>query len=298
MKAPLIFSLFNQHPFINKLQQHYNAELGKVTLRNFPDGESYFRIESDVRNRDIIIVESLAHPSEKVLPLLFSCETLHELGAKRVGLIAPYLAYMRQDKRFHAGEGVTSNYFAKLLSHYVDWLVTVDPHLHRHHSLDEIYSIPSSVVHAAAPIAKWIKSNIAKPVLIGPDSESEQWVSDIAKRADVPFMILQKTRYGDREVEISAPEIENYHEHTPVLIDDIISTAQTMLETLIHLLRLQLKPTICIGVHAIFAGDAYEKLQQAHVDKIVTCNTILHESNGIELDQEVLVGVEHLVFGS
>jgi ribose-phosphate pyrophosphokinase len=83
------------------------------------------------------------------LPLLFAADTARDLGARRIGLVAPYLAYMRQDIRFHAGEAVTSRTFAAILSRHLDWLVTVDPHLHRYHELSEIYRIPTQVVHAA-----------------------------------------------------------------------------------------------------------------------------------------------------
>ncbi len=79
------------------------------------------------------------------------------------------------------------------------------------------------------------------------------------------------------------PQIEAYETHTPVLIDDIISTAATMIKTVHHLKSLGMKPPICIGVHAIFAGNAYSDLQMAGVEKIITCNTIQHESNGIDL---------------
>src|SRR3546814_1718571 len=76
-------------------------------------------------------LSSLDHPYAKVLPLLFAADTARDLGARRIVLVAPYLAYMRQDIRFHAGEAVTSRTFAAILSRHLDWLVTVDPHLHR-----------------------------------------------------------------------------------------------------------------------------------------------------------------------
>lgn len=194
---------------------------------------------------------------------------------------------MRQDKQFNPGEGVTSKYFAALLSHYFDWLITVDPHLHRLHSLSEIYSMPTVVLHAIDPIADWIKKHVEKPILIGPDQESKQWVANVAQKTNAPFIVLEKIRKGDRAVEVSLPQIEQYKNHTPVLIDDIISTARTMIETIKHLKNLHMPSPICIGVHAIFAGNAYEDLLKAGASKIVTCNTIKHPSNGIDLSELV-----------
>ena len=70
-----------------------------------------------------------------------------------MGLVTPYLAYLRQDRQFRPGEAVTSRTFARLLSGYADWLVTIDPHLHRYDTLSDIYNIPSRVIHAAPALA-------------------------------------------------------------------------------------------------------------------------------------------------
>jgi ribose-phosphate pyrophosphokinase len=245
-----------------------------------------------VKDRDVILLDSLERPNTKILPLLMVSETAKTLGAYRVGLCAPYLAYMRQDEQFKTGEGITSVYFAKLLSEYFDWLVTVEPHLHRYHHLDEIYSIPNIALNATQTIARWIIDNIEKPFLIGPDSESEQWVSQIAKQINSPYLILEKNRHGDYEVEISLPKTKLSLEYTPVLIDDIISTAQTMIEVIKQFKLIHAKPLTCIGIHAVFSKDAYALLLQAGAGLVITCNTILHESNHIDLSSVLAEGIQ------
>lgn len=257
--------------------------LGAMTIHHFPDGESLVQLDTDVKGRDVVLLCSLDHPDSKAMTIMFFAKTAKELGAKSVGLIAPYLGYMRQDKRFHEGEAVTSNIFASFISEHFDSLVTVDPHLHRHKDMSEIYTIPAKVVHAADAIADWIKDNIEKPVLIGPDAESDQWVSDVAEKAGAPYTVLTKTRRGDKDVEVSVPEVDKYKDHTPVLVDDIISTARTMIAAARHLNKAGMKPPVCIGVHAVFAGDAYEALKNAGTARIVTCNTIPHETNEIDI---------------
>lgn len=283
-------------PEMAKLSQSLLSEdeltLGQFEMRHFPDGDSYLRIESDVREENIAIVCSLNNPDQKALRIMFLAETLKELGANQIGLVAPYLGYMRQDKRFKEGEAITSKSFGKFLSKHVDWLLTVDPHLHRYKSLSEIYSIPTEVIHAAKDIANWIEVNVTKPLLIGPDMESEQWVSEVASMANVPFLILEKVRHGDRHVEVSLPNVDIYSSHTPVLIDDIISTAHTMIETVQHLKKLGMKAPVCIGVHGVFAGDAYHDLNEAGAGKIVTCNTIAHESNSIDLSESLKEAIQ------
>ena len=272
----------------------HGAELGDCAVRLFPDGEHNVRIATPVAGRQVAIVCSLDRPQDKILPLLFLAATARDLGATRVGLIAPYLAFMRQDERFHPGEGVTSVYFARLLSQAVDWLVTVDPHLHRWSSLDQIYSIPSRVAHAAPGIAAWVRDHVEAPILIGPDAESEQWVSAVAGAVAAPYLILQKIRRGDRDVEVSIPERERCDGRNPIIVDDIISTGRTMIEPVSHLLAAGLPAPVCIGVHAVFANGAMAELRAAGAGRVITCNTIPHESNAISVDQSLADAVREM----
>ncbi len=291
----LLFHFSGYETVAHKLKEHLNCEgVGDVTIRHFPDGESFVKLNTDVKNKDIILVCGLDQPDTKVMALLFFTKLAKELGAKSVGLVAPYLGYMRQDKRFHEGEAITSTLFAGFLSNHIDWLVTIDPHLHRHKALAEIYTIPSVVLHAADTISSWIKDHVEKPLIIGPDEESEQWVRDVAQKANAPFTVLTKIRHGDHDVEVSVPQIERYKDHTPVLVDDIISTARTMIETVVHLKKAGTKPPLCIGIHGVFAKGAYESLLKAGIERIVTCNTITHPSNAIDIAPLLAEGIRQL----
>lgn len=285
----ILFSFPGNEQLTERLAEKTGFRRGELEVHHFPDEESMVRIKTDVNGCRVIVVCSLDRPDSKFLPLYFTCRTLKELGASGVELLAPYLAYMRQDKRFNPGESVTSVAFAALLSGFADRLLTVDPHLHRYRSLPEIYAIPTCVVHASEAIAQWIKQNIKQPLLIGPDEESRQWVSAVAGAAGAPFEILEKKRNGDRDVEISLPHVEKYRDHIPVLIDDIISTASTMIKTTSDLLLLKMQSPVCIGIHAVFAGDAYEALKASGAGEIVTCNTIAHPTNKIDLSHQLSI---------
>lgn len=290
---PILFSLFEPSTISAALLKTLDLEEGKMTLHRFPDGESGVTILSDVNNREIIVVMSLNQPNEKCLPLIFFAQTARELGATKIGLISPYLAYLRQDKRFHPGEGITSRYFAGLLSASIDWLMTIDPHLHRYHSLDEIYTIPGYVLHATTNIATWIQHHVEKPMLIGPDKESEQWVAQIAKHVNAPYLILEKTRHGDKQVDIHLPDIQQYQSFNPVLVDDIISTARTMATTVTRLKKVGFNTIYGVGVHAIFAEEAYPILLATGITQIVTCNTIPHETNAIDVSDIIIESLIH-----
>lgn len=290
----ICFALPDNEILTRRLATRMNAEIGETVIRHFPDGETYIRIVSELKDKRVVMVCTLHKPDDKLLPLYFFSQTAKSLGAASTCLVAPYLAYMRQDKVFNPGEGLTSAYFGKFISEFADSIVTVDPHLHRRTSLSEIYTVPNAVAHAAPILSKWIRDNINQPLLVGPDGESEQWVKEVAMQSHAPYIILEKIRHSDRSVEISIPHIDHFNIHTPVLVDDIISTANTMIETVNHLKRAGMKPPVCIGVHAVFADNAYEDLLKAGAAQVVTCNTIHHESNKIDLTELLASSVENV----
>ena len=223
---PLLLSLPGNEDATRALAEHLGADVGAVEVHRFPDGESLVRVACEVVERDVALVCTLDRPDGKLLPLVFAAGAARDLGARRVGLIAPYLAYMRQDRRFRDGEAVTAWELARLLSGVFDWLATVDPHLHRILDLRDLYPIPCGVAHAAPAVAQWIAENVRAPLLVGPDEESAQWVHTVAGLAGAPSVVLAKTRSGDREVTVSVPDVARWRDHTPVLVDDIISTAR------------------------------------------------------------------------
>lgn len=254
--------------------------------------ESYVRFTQPFQGDNLAIVCSLNNPDAKALALLFAARTARELGAASVGLVAPYLGYMRQDQRFHHGEAVTSVHFAALISAAFDWLVTVDPHLHRRGSLSEIYSIPNTVVAAAPAMARWIAGNVSRPLIVGPDSESEQWAAEVAAACSAPHVVMSKTRLGDRRVEIQAPPLSQWKDRRPVLLDDIIASASTMALAAKKIQEAGLDAPVCVGVHGVFSADALGVLRDAGAARIVTTNTIAHETNAIDVSSLVARGIE------
>ncbi|MFD2854944.1 hypothetical protein ACFSZS_09350 [Seohaeicola zhoushanensis] len=117
---------------------------------------------------------------------------------------------MRQDRRFAPGQAISAPLFARFLGESFDWLITVDPHLHRIKSLNEVFSVPAIRVATAPLIADWIASEVPDAVLIGPDNESRQWVAEVAAMARRPFEVLDKQRSGDRSVEVTLPVLRTW----------------------------------------------------------------------------------------
>ena len=272
-----------------------DADISVLETRQFPDGETYVRLDPSIAGKNVVFLCTLDRPDEKFLRLVFCCAAARDLEAASIGLMAPYLAYMRQDKPFNPGESVTARHFAKTLSPWIDWLVTVDPHLHRIHHLTDVYAARAAVAHAAPAVAGWISANVTDPVLIGPDEESGQWVSDIAGRAGAPFIALRKERLGDRDVKVTIPDLGKWSGRTPVIVDDIISTGQSMVETITGIRNEFAAKPVCIGVHALFAGNAHADLAAAGAGRIVTCNTVGHQTNAIDISATLATKANELL---
>lgn len=252
-------------------------------VRAFPDGEWYIRIDADVAGAEVALLADLAHPDRHALQLLLVAATLRAQGAARVGLIAPYLPYMRQDRAFRAGESVSSRHFAALLDAQFDWLLTVDAHLHRYATLDELYAMPARNLDAAGLLAGWLRANVKRPLLVGPDEESAQWVQAAAQALDCPWIALRKQRRGDRSVLVHGAIEAAHRGRTPILLDDMISTGRTLIEACALLRAAGLEAPLVLAVHGIFAGNAHADLLAAGAARIVSTNSIEHPSNAIDL---------------
>lgn len=292
-QQPLLFAL-EPHPLQQPLCAKIPAEPGLLEFRHFPDGESFLKLNSTVTGRDCVVLADLSHPDAKFLPMVFLAETLEELGANSAGLVAPYLSYMRQDRRFSEGEALTSRIFAAEVAAHFDWLVTVDPHLHRYQSLSEIYSIPSTVVHADSILASWL-SGRSDTFLVGPDAESEQWVSAIAEPGGLPYVIGEKTRLGDRQVNISLPDLKNFAGKTAIIIDDVIASGHTILECMRALQKAGIADIECACIHGIFADDIDKVLINQGLGRLVSANTIKHESNTLDVSDLVATSIREFL---
>ncbi|RJL07363.1 ribose-phosphate pyrophosphokinase [Paracoccus aestuarii] len=278
----LILPLPGNETFARQLADAGGWEAGALETRRFPDGETYLRILSDVKDKAVDLVATLARPDDGFLRLIFAADAARSLGAREVNLIAPYLSYMRQDRRFQPGEAVTSKSFARLVSSSFDRLITVDPHLHRYPALSALYTIPTNTLHAAPLLADWIAANVDSPLIIGPDEESEQWVSAIAARIGAPHAVLRKVRHGDRDVDIALPDLSEWRGCQPVLADDIASSGHTLIEAARQLpLQGFARPVVAV-VHGIFAEESFQRLAPL-CDRIVSSDAVPHDSNAVGL---------------
>jgi ribose-phosphate pyrophosphokinase len=254
----------------------------EIELHRFPDGESLLRLP-EYLPACVVIYRSLDRANEKLVELALAACTARELGANKITLVAPYLCYMRQDKAFHPGEAVSQHIVGNMLASWFDALVTVDPHLHRVHHLEQAVPVTQAkALNATEAMSEYLFDRLDNPVLVGPDEESEQWVSAIAQRNQLDYHVAHKQRFGDSDVQVTLPEAD-YHGRNIVLVDDVAITGRTLEAASKALAPYQPASITVMVTHALFVGDAQQRLKEAGVGNIWSCDSIIHPTNRIRL---------------
>ena len=284
----IVFPMGNSTKLGKSIAKKAKAKLGKLNSGLFPDGEFHIRFMNEIKGKEIVLVQSLhPNPNDSLIELFFAGKTAMDLGASKVTGVVPYLAYLRQDKRFKSGECVSNQYMAHLLNTSLDKLLTVDPHLHRVHDLGDLFHIERRKITANEAIEDYISKKFLEKntVIIGPDIESSQWASKIADQIGFESSIFLKKRFGSRNVKIKVVKELDWKGKNVVIVDDIISSGHTMIEAVKTVRKRKAKAVHCICVHGIFAENAFEKIKKAGAKSIISCNTIAHKSNKIDLSK-------------
>ncbi len=271
-----------------------DVRLAEITLHHFPDSESFLRLPTSLPEH-VIICRSLNQPNDKLIELLLCARTARELGAKRLTLVAPYLSYMRQDIANQPGEAVSQRIIGKLLADLFDDVITVDPHLHRISSLDQAIPIKNAIsLTAADEIGHFLKGKFEYAQLLGPDSESEQWVARIANDIGFEYCIAHKERSGDKQVEITLPS-RPYYKQPVVIIDDMASTGRTIGKTAKLLQAKGCKDIYTVVTHPLFCGDAEAYILQSGIKTIWSTDSIDHPTACIRLEGLLAKAISSMV---
>jgi ribose-phosphate pyrophosphokinase len=262
------------------------AALG-VSLRwierhRFPDGESRLRLPATLPPR-VALLRGLHRPNEKLAELLIIAPAARELGAAQLTLVCPYLAYMRQDMAFRPGEAVSQRHIGQALAGWFDNVITVDPHLHRVATMDEVLPGRRGVaLSAAALLGAWASRHASRPILLGPDEEAAPWVRSAAQAQGLEHGTCIKQRSGDREVRVALPGLD-FRGREVVLIDDVASTGRTFAVTACALLQRGAAAVDVAVTHALFVDDAIAQLAAAGVRHVWSSDSVPHASNVVSL---------------
>ena len=266
----------------NELALALDLPLRIINRHRFPDGELRLVLPKPLPSH-VVLLRGLHRPNEKLVELMIAAPAARELGARRLTLVSPYLAYMRQDIEFTPGEAVSQRHIGHLLTQYFDAVVTIDPHLHRIRSLDEVLPGRRGVcLSAASLLGAWVARQVPAALLVGPDEESAQWVHQAACANGLDCAIGHKVRHGDHDVSLALPDVA-VQGRAVVLLDDLASTGRTLIAAA-QALASRGAATVDVAVtHALFVGDALKHLREAGVRHVWSTNCVPHASNVVSV---------------
>ena len=266
-----------------KVAKKLKVAYSELRVKKFPDNETGIRFMRDVKGKIVVLVQSFyGNINDLIIEVFFAAETARDLRAKKIILVAPYFPYFRQDKRFKPGQCISIEIMAGFINKYFDGFLVVDPHLHREKNLSEMFNIRHEKLTANYYIGRWIKKNIKNPLIVGPDWESYKWAQRVAEEIGCDYVIMQKKRLSGRDVKVTLNKKVNLKDKNVILVDDMISTGNTIIEAAKNFRKMGVKKFNCVAVHGIFVEKAFEKLRKANV-KVVTTNTIPNKVSKIDV---------------
>lgn len=251
----------------------------EVSVHRFPDGESLVRVPEAPETA--LLYRSLDRPNAKIVELLLAASALRDGGTLRLVLVAPYLAYMRQDIAFRPGEAVSQRVIGGLLAQHCDALITLDPHLHRVASLAEVMPGIDAVSVSAAPVLAAALDGMADPLLVGPDEESRQWVEAIARPRGLEVLLGRKRRLGDCQVELAIDGIERAAGRTAVLVDDLVSSGGTIRAAAKLLHEAGAARIEVLATHCLAAEDDLAELSEAGISALRATDTVAGPASAV-----------------
>lgn len=243
-----------------------------------------------------IIYASLDRPNEKLIALMFASEALRRGGARRIVLLAPCLCYMRQDTSFYEGEAISQRVVGALLARCVDRVITVDAHLHRTSDIRTVFpGIESDNLSAIPAIADELRKNGLDPatVVVGPDAESEPWVKDLARRLGLSHAVAQKTRRGDRSVQIGFSDSAPISGRPALIVDDIVSSGGTIIACARALGAAGATGIDAVVTHALFPEQLCRAMTHSGIRSIRSTRSVPHPTNAIALDDLFVTALEN-----
>jgi len=276
MQAGLLLAFDDERALAGALAEALDLPWALVQRHRFPDGESRLRLPPALP-AELLLLRGLHQPNDKLVELLIAAPAARALGARRIVLVSPYLAYMRQDMAFQPGEAVSQRHIAALLAAQVDGLITVDPHLHRIASLDEVMPGCRSRALSAAPLlGAWVARQVPGALLLGPDEESAQWVGAAGRAHGLAHAVCTKQRFGDHEVRVALPAGLALAGRAVVLMDDVASTGNTLVEAATAALAAGARSVDVAVTHGLFVGDALARLRAAGVRQVWSSDAVPH----------------------
>ncbi|AZH23881.1 ribose-phosphate diphosphokinase [Haloplanus aerogenes] len=243
--------------------------LAAVDYERFPDGELMASVTMDDTDRAIVVAATTTDAAH--VELLQLQDAVREAGADEVVTVLPYMGYGRQERAFEAGQPVSARAMARAISTGTDRVILVNPH---EASVTDFFTVPCTVVDAAAQLADPLPPELIDPLFLSPDAGAialAESARDAYGRGDVDY--FEKVRHSGTEVEIT-PSDAAVADRDVVVVDDIVATGSTMSESIGVLNDRGAASVIVTCIHPLFARNARTKLERAGVSAIYATDTV------------------------
>ena len=274
LNHPTIVFSGSSNPALAEATCNYlNLELGKVEISNFPDGEKHIRLESDVRGRDVYIIQSTCPPvDENLVELLIFLDCVRRASAARITAVIPYFGYARQDRKDAGRVPVTAKLTANIVtSAGADRVLALDMHAKQ---LQGFFDIPLDHLTAEPVLVKYLKEKrISDLTVVAPDVGNMKTASSYASALGAELAIIHKRRLTGQEI-LCEEIIGSVEGRNVVMVDDMISTAGTIAGAAKMVKERGCKKIVVGATHGVFAGPAIERLTEAPIDEVFVTDTI------------------------
>jgi ribose-phosphate pyrophosphokinase len=262
------------HPALTgEICRNLGREAGRVTLYNFSDGENYCQIEENVRGADVFIVQPTCPPvNANLVELLIMLDAFKRSSASRVTAVLPYYGYARQDRKDKPRVPITSKLIADLITAAgADRALCVDLHAAQ---IQGFFDIPVDHLFAAPVLLDAIRDANLDPItVVSPDAGGVERARAFAKRLGAQLAIVDKRRKGKNEVEV-LHVIGDVRGRNAIVVDDIIDTAGTLINTVMALKDSGASRIFAGCVHAVLSGPAIDRINGSTIERIFCANTI------------------------
>lgn len=269
-----IFSGRANVPLAEEIVSHLNVSLGKVSIRQFRDGEIWVKFEENIRGEDVFLIQSTHAPAENILELILMIDAAVRASAQRVTAVIPYYGYGRQDRKDQPRVPISGRVMMDLIGSVgAGRVVTMDMHSPQ---IQGFTNIPFDHLYARQIIFERLRQFGISPettVILAPDVGGAAMGQAFAKHLGVGFALGDKRRPVPNEAKVVhlIGDLEDKH---VIIIDDMIDTGGTMVDAGNAAKEKGAASVIGFATHGLFSGSAREKLEESQIDRVIVSNTI------------------------
>jgi ribose-phosphate pyrophosphokinase len=268
-----IFSGSSHRQLALDIAAYLQRPLGDATVTSFPDGETFVKINDNVRGRDVLIVQPTCPPSnQNIMELLIMADAIRRASAERITAVIPYFGYARQDRKDQPRVPITAKLVANILAAAgIDRVLTMDLHAQQ---LQGFFDIPVDHLYALPVMVEYLhRKEIANLVVVSPDVGGVKMASAYAEALGAGLAIVVKRRRTATEVD-ALHVIGDVEGKNVLLIDDITETAGT-LTSAARMLRTRGVLDIYAGVsHAVLTDLAVQRLEGSEIKELITTDSV------------------------